>query len=108
MRMVEPTFDANGYPTEETLRTIEALPFGTREERNAFSHFVIAAWNCEYGTISHGHAGTTLSMSTGGWSGNESIIQALANNFAFWSLAWLLSKRGGRHEFSWNEQPEIG
>ena len=43
--------------------------------------------------------GETWSVSTGGWSGNEAIIDAMMENRAWWVLAWLESKRGGHYKF---------
>lgn len=36
---------------------------------------------------------------TGGWSGNEDVIDALHQNFLFWSMFWVKSMRGGHHYF---------
>lgn len=41
----------------------------------------------------------TLKISTGGWSGHEEIISALQENFAFWSLYWRATLRGGHYTF---------
>ena len=40
----------------------------------------------------------TLKISTGGWSGNEDIIQALSENFMFLQF-WVASVRGGHYTF---------
>ncbi len=37
--------------------------------------------------------------STGGWSGNEDVIDALHHNFTFWSLYWVRTTRGGHYYF---------
>ena len=36
---------------------------------------------------------------TGGWSGNEDVIEALQSNFLFWLMAWKKSIRGGHYYF---------
>lgn len=36
---------------------------------------------------------------TGGWSGNEDVIDALRQNFLFWSLFWKKSISGGHYYF---------
>ena len=36
---------------------------------------------------------------TGGWSGNEDVIDALHHNFLFWSLYWEKTTRGGHYYF---------
>jgi hypothetical protein len=43
--------------------------------------------------------GRRWSISTGGWSGNESLIEALQRNHIFWSLCWMKSERGGHFVF---------
>lgn len=36
---------------------------------------------------------------TGGWSGNEDVIDALRRNILFFRLFWQKSERGGHHYF---------
>lgn len=36
-----------------------------------------------------------LRLATGGWSGNEEIVQALHENQIFQATCWEMSKRGG-------------
>lgn len=43
--------------------------------------------------------GGHLDLHTSGWSGNEAIIQALADNLMFWYLCWQKSERGGHYVF---------
>jgi hypothetical protein len=40
-----------------------------------------------------------LELHTNGWSGNEDIIGALHENFAFWSAYWWKEERGGHYWF---------
>lgn len=94
--MKHPTFDEYGYPTEETLQAIREWPYTDAQGlmgycREAWSHY--GAWEC---------SGRTIRIHTGGWSGNESIVEALGANF-FWALYWVSSRRGGHYEL---ELPE--
>ena len=36
---------------------------------------------------------------TGGWSGNEDVIDALRHNFLFWSMFWEKTTKGGHYYF---------
>ena len=42
---------------------------------------------------------TKLQLHTGGWSGNEDIIEALEQNFSFWNLCFYKHIRGGHYWF---------
>ncbi len=41
---------------------------------------------------------------TGGWSGNEDVINAMKQNHLFWSLTWMKSTRGGHYYFKINKR----
>ena len=91
--MTEPTFDKDGYPTDETLDAIEK--WNPRERIKLFQ-FIEKAWSYpEYWR----REGDILSISTGGWSGNESLIGALKSNHMAWVFSWESSRRGGHYEF---------
>jgi hypothetical protein len=108
--MTEPTFDADGYPTEETLEFIathteiaEVLDFvkaawhwptfathGLREAEAALLHMDLADPEMKY-----------LRLATGGWSGNESLVAAMERNRLLGVLCWQLSARGGLHIYAY-------
>lgn len=93
-----PTFDRHGYPTEDTCQTIKVWPV---EDVDGFVQFVIESWH-DTGRIWHDD-NNDLHMATGGWSGNESIIQAMQENYILWGRLWKSSHRGGKFVF---ELPE--
>jgi hypothetical protein len=45
-----------------------------------------------------------MELKTGGWSGNEDIINALQQNVVFWTKYWRTSKRGGFYAFWADEE----
>ena len=96
--MTEPTFDKDGYPTDETLEAIEKWDardtlglFAFMEQCWSYPHY----WN---------RAGDVIQISTGGWSGNESIISAFQANYIAWIFTWVSSRRGGHYEFEVREK----
>lgn len=105
---LRPTFDANGYPTEETCQTIEQWFEGRnpldREVRNAFLAYVMETWNHNSGKVTvipfrEGiNCGERLEFATGGWSGNEDVIGAMEKTM-FWAMYWESSHRGGLYVF---------
>ena len=87
--------DEHGYPDKNELETIKnwQMQDGWHElmkyvrERWAYSDYFRSE-------------GNTYFLSTAGWSGNEDLIQALNENFMFWSICWQSSRRGGHYEFT--------
>jgi len=92
MLITEPKFDDSGYPSEETFSNIEN--WDANDPQGLFA-YVQAAWN-ENGSISQ--EGQLTVMATGGWSGNEDVIQTLQST-VFWKEYWVSSQRGGLHKF---------
>ncbi len=88
--MAEPTFDAGGYPTEETLDAIESWDHG---DYPGFIAFCRAAWSMSYGVIRESQK--RVVFITGGWSGNESVAGAMESNRMMFALHWYSAKRGG-------------
>lgn len=88
---------ADGYPDEDDLRRIAAWP---HEDFGGLLDFVRERWM--YASVGYWKADAVLGIlnaSTGGWSGNESLVAALGNNRMFWTLCWISSRRGGHYEF---------
>jgi len=90
----EDWLDDDGYPTDATLKRVAEWP---HTDIPALLDFLKSIWWCP--DMLMDRAGGKLHMSTGGWSGNESIIKALQQNRIFWVMHWESSRRGGHHEF---------
>ena len=90
--MTSPTFDADGYPTQETEEVIAKWP---HSDPDGWFTFIREAWDHHYGTIRYDPKFATFI--TGGWSGNESIIEAMQENKVLWIVLWESSHRGGKY-----------
>lgn len=112
--MLEPTFDKDGYPTEDTLQTIRMW----EEDFSALMEFVAKAWKWDDLTRrpskieplfdrKHKDDGYWWCGATGGWSGNEDLIGALQDNRLFWFFCWRASVRGGYFEFHVKPTSEV-
>jgi len=78
--MNNPTFDSDGYPTEETLRAISEWDDLSDEGYLMWIQFIRKAWHYPE-LVFEGESenlivselnNRVLKISTGGWSGNES------------------------------------
>ena len=103
--------DDDGYPTDEALEAIELWDWENHDGSKGWFDFIASIWHlkswgwwegeCEHkdGRKYYGYA-----ISTGGWSGNESIIRAMEDNkHSLWWLNWVSSRRGGHYEFELKE-----
>lgn len=89
------------YPTEEELKTIRKWDI-TEKGVKGLLWKLEDVWNTNYGVFTlTGKRVLKLVLVTGGWSGNEDIIDALSHNH-FWRFHWQESKRGGRFTFRVN------
>ena len=104
--------DADGYPLIETLLTLQTWPL--ENTINSCLNYLEIAWSqSDYGTVSSPtteelivlHAKSDalyLRLATGGWSGNEALLDAFRNNENYlWSATWRLSTHGGVHIFQY-------
>lgn len=90
----QPEFCGDGYPTESTCQAIREWPYS---DLPGLFDFMQAAWS--YPTLFTPDGSGGYRISTGGWSGNEGLIDAMQENVMAWSLCWQSSKRGGHYEF---------
>ena len=85
------------YPSEAELKEISEYE-APDYDYAPFLSGLKSLWrysDCGYWT----QRGRKFYLATGGWSGNETIIAALQENRAFWSLCWFSSQRGGAYRF---------
>jgi hypothetical protein len=83
----------DGCPDETELQRVREWPYA---DLPGLLEFVHERWSYpDYWR----EEGDVLHASTGGWSGNESLIDALQENRMFWALCWISSRRGGHFEF---------
>lgn len=89
------------YPSEKELNEISQFTFKNTWDIRKFLEKIYDLWHHTYGTyiIEKNKKPKKLILITGGWSGNEDIIDAMAENHVFWESCWVKSIRGGRFEF---------
>lgn len=91
--------DHGRYPTRHALRTVRTW---TGPMKTLVDDVLVPTIQETYGIVdfctdvSFGSEVVRLSLSTGGWSGCEMVIDALQKT-AYWHISWHLSQRGGRH-----------
>lgn len=88
-----PSFNKNGYPTEDTLRHIASAAW------TDFDDLLEYVTDCIDGYGRAWKENGEFKIATGGWSGNESVIAALEKNTVFWALCWSSSHCGGLYVF---------
>jgi hypothetical protein len=86
-------FDGDGYPTEDAL--LQVARHDTLKDLDGFLALIQALWSYPDRFVLDGD---TLYLSTGGWSGNESVISSMKQNFFFF-IAHKEWKRGGHFWF---------
>lgn len=90
---------ADNYPTDEELERIRNWP--ATDDWTEFFAFVRSVGNYWPSDDPFGwhEVGGVYAISTGGWSGNEDIIEAMHDNWIFWSMNFVSHRRGGHYEF---------
>lgn len=93
-------FDQYGYPTDETLDKIRTWDARNPNSLNSLFAFIEECWSYpEYWETSNRGFRREYTVSTGGWSGNEDLIEALKENMVAWAFSWDQSRRGGHYIF---------
>jgi hypothetical protein len=96
----EELLDDDGYPTDVALTRIADWPHA---DITGLLEYARELWTYQdRWTVE----GDKLFVSTGGWSGNESIIAALKRNGMFWIMCWEQSRRGGHYIFDLSRMPK--
>lgn len=100
----EQVLDPDEYPTDETLNAIATW---AGDWVDLFS-LVHEAWKYpDRISVENDGEVYTVKASTGGWSGNEDVIDALSRNFIAWAACWESSHRGGLYVFEFPYEPPI-
>ena len=89
----------NGCPEDDELNIILNWQIKSKKDCKALLDYVYDLWkytDCGYWDDNE----VSYEISTGGWSGNESLIGAMMGNHMFWMLCWYSSRRGGHYVFN--------
>jgi hypothetical protein len=105
--------DADGYPTDAACAYIAAWrpdeDSAWWADPDAWRPLLALVkdlwWMPEWGWLEDRDQ-RTVAISTGGWSGNESLITAMQQNQMFWRTCWWVSRRGGHYTFRLPERDE--
>jgi hypothetical protein len=92
------------YPEPYQLRKIEKWKFSCIRDYYTFAEYIESIWWApDWGFRQDGQ---NLSLSTGGWSGNEEIMWSIEKNRMFMSVCWVSSRRGGHYKFMLPKLPD--
>ena len=94
--------DEAGYPTEAALDIVSKWHWS---DCAGWFAFIETIWEYrDWGwRVDREVTPVEYMISTGGWSGNESIIGAMEANVILWSFTWVQSRRGGHYLFEGRE-----
>ncbi len=98
--------DKDGYPTKQELRKVKEWDI---DDFTGWFKYIESIWHWDdrarvyRGRNCFGRRVNKAYLSTGGWSGNESIIDAMQNNKNYlWMFTCWKSRRGGHYWFEWS------
>lgn len=111
------------YPTEDELDKVKVWPYN--DPHGLLNYLRDLWWQPEWGWTEYegkeqGDPVRVVMASTGGWSGNEDLMGALASNFVLYSQMFVSYRRGGHYHLQipakcscghvaagiWGESPE--
>ena len=101
--------DDDGYPTDDALEIVKLWHW---DDARGWFKFIESLWayhdwgwkeKDEPHEFDNDKMVHRYYISTGGWSGNESIIDAMQQADFMWSLNWVQSRRGGHYIFELRE-----
>lgn len=103
IRAEEDMVDEDGYPTADALWCVMHWPW---DDSAGWFEFIksiwwMADWGWREGQTEDPIYGKVWQyrISTGGWSGCESIIETMQKNHVLWHMTWAQSRRGGHYIF---------
>ena len=107
-----PMLDSDGYPTDECLQIIKNWHWS--DPKGWFNFIKEHWWAPDFGwrEVDEPHEYREnrevhrYYLSTGGWSGNETLIWTMEQNRTIWSVHWVQSRRGGHYIFEIENRSE--
>ena len=84
----------NDYPTKKQLQKIREWGY---LDFQGLIDYIDDFFNHDFGLIDF--INNKAIIVTGGWSGNEDIINAMSDNIVWWDNYWISSSRGGKYIF---------
>lgn len=91
--------DENGYPDTQSLEQIKNWDMGRDGVDGLLALIEQNTRWADRQIQRRGKRVISYHYSTGGWSGNESVIKALRANILFWALCWRKHTAGGHYSF---------
>jgi len=100
------TYGESGYPEKKELQFIREFDL-TKNSPAVLIEYMRERWRWpDYLSIQSTGNGFWVEMHTGGWSGNEEMIEALQANCLFFPLYWKKTMAGGHYYFKIKENAE--
>ena len=91
--------DENNYPDEKSLEEIKTWDLLSHGVDDFLDLIEDNTYWADRQTERSGKNVIHYVYHTGGWSGNEDVIQAMRQNYLFWAISWEKSTRGGHYYF---------